>query len=117
MGNTAVHRNSAPVNRLRVSSGIAFLVGPQGAGKGAGDNMDYATLIFIAELIGVSVFSITGALAAQGKRMDILGVVVLGIVTALGGGTIRDITLNAYPIGWVIMGFPNQICLSWLRAV
>lgn len=64
--------------------------------------MDYATLIFIAELIGVSVFSITGALAAQGKRMDILGVVVLGIVTALGGGTIRDITLNAYPIGWVI---------------
>ena len=64
--------------------------------------MDYATLTFIAELVGVSVFSITGALAAQGKRMDILGVVVLGIVTALGGGTIRDITLNAYPIGWVI---------------
>ncbi|SIS76930.1 trimeric intracellular cation channel family protein [Neptunomonas antarctica] len=64
--------------------------------------MDYATLIFAAELIGVSVFAITGALAAQGKRMDILGVVVLGIVTALGGGSIRDITLNAYPIGWVI---------------
>ncbi|SFG42635.1 trimeric intracellular cation channel family protein [Neptunomonas qingdaonensis] len=64
--------------------------------------MDYASLIFIAELIGVSVFSITGALAAQGKRMDILGVVVLGIVTALGGGTVRDITLNAYPIGWVV---------------
>jgi uncharacterized membrane protein YeiH len=64
--------------------------------------MDYTTLIFIAELIGVSVFSITGALAAQGKRMDILGVVVLAIVTSLGGGTIRDITLNAYPIGWVV---------------
>lgn len=64
--------------------------------------MDYASLIYIAELIGVSVFSITGALAAQGKRMDILGVVVLGIVTALGGGSIRDITLNAFPIGWVV---------------
>lgn len=64
--------------------------------------MDYASLIFMAELIGVSVFSITGALAAQGKRMDILGVVVLGIVTALGGGTVRDITLNSYPIGWVV---------------
>lgn len=64
--------------------------------------MDYASLIFIAELVGISVFSITGALAAQGKRMDILGVVVLAIVTSLGGGTIRDITLNAYPIGWVI---------------
>lgn len=64
--------------------------------------MDYATLIYLAELAGVCVFSITGALAAQGKRMDILGVVVLAIVTALGGGTIRDITLNAHPIGWVV---------------
>ena len=64
--------------------------------------MEYATLIRFAELAGVCVFSITGALAAQGKRMDILGVVVLAIVTALGGGTIRDITLNAHPIGWVV---------------
>ena len=64
--------------------------------------MDYATLNHLAELAGICVFSITGALAAQGKRMDILGVVVLAIVTALGGGTIRDITLNAHPIGWVV---------------
>jgi uncharacterized membrane protein YeiH len=64
--------------------------------------MDYATLIHFAELVGICVFSITGALAAQGKRIDILGVVVLAIVTALGGGTIRDITLNAHPIGWVV---------------
>ena len=56
--------------------------------------MEYATLIRFAELAGICVFSITGALAAQGKRMDILGVVVLAIVTALGGGTVRDITLN-----------------------
>ena len=39
--------------------------------------MDYATLNHLAELAGICVFSITGALAAQGKRMDILGVVVL----------------------------------------
>ncbi len=64
--------------------------------------MEYPFLIYVAELVGVCVFSITGALAAQGKRMDILGVVVLAIVTALGGGTIRDITLNAHPIGWVV---------------
>ncbi len=64
--------------------------------------MEYATLIRFAELAGICVFSITGALAAQGKRMDILGVVVLAIVTSLGGGTIRDITLNAHPIGWVV---------------
>lgn len=64
--------------------------------------MDHATLIRFAELAGVCVFAVTGALAAQGKRMDILGVVVLAIVTALGGGTLRDITLDAHPIGWVV---------------
>lgn len=64
--------------------------------------MDYHQFIYAAELIGVSVFAITGALAAQGKRMDILGVVVLAIVTALGGGTLRDITLDNYPLSWVV---------------
>lgn len=64
--------------------------------------MAYDEFIYIAELIGVSVFAITGALAAQGKRMDTLGVVVLAIVTSLGGGTIRDITLDSYPLGWVV---------------
>ncbi|MEO7854045.1 MAG: TRIC cation channel family protein [Rubrivivax sp.] len=64
--------------------------------------MDYATLIHLAELAGVCVFSISGALAAQGQQMDILCVVVLAIVTALGGGTLRDIMLNAHPSGWVV---------------
>jgi len=63
--------------------------------------MIYSEFIYIAELVGTAVFSITGALAAQGKRLDILGVVVVGIVTALGGGTLRDIVMDAYPIGWV----------------
>lgn len=63
--------------------------------------MIYNEYIYIAELIGTAVFSITGALAAQGKRLDILGVVVVGVVTALGGGTIRDIVMDAYPLGWV----------------
>lgn len=62
---------------------------------------DYQTFIYIADLLGVSVFAITGAIAAPGKRIDILGVTVLGLVTALGGGTIRDITLNLHPVVWV----------------
>lgn len=63
--------------------------------------MQYESFIYLAEIIGVSVFAVTGALAAQGKRLDILGVVVLAIVTALGGGTIRDITLDLHPVSWV----------------
>lgn len=63
--------------------------------------MSYETFIYIADLIGVAVFATAGALAAQGKRLDILGVVVLAIVTALGGGTIRDITLDIHPVVWI----------------
>ncbi len=58
-------------------------------------------LIYLFDMAGVSVFAITGALAAQGKKLDILGVVVLGIVTALGGGSIRDISLDVHPLIWV----------------
>ncbi len=63
--------------------------------------MTYLEFVYVADLAGVAVFATTGALAAQGKRLDILGVVVLGIVTALGGGTLRDITLNAHPVLWI----------------
>ena len=63
--------------------------------------MTYTEFVYVADLAGVAVFATTGALAAQGKRLDILGVVVLGIVTALGGGTLRDITLNAHPVLWI----------------
>jgi len=58
-------------------------------------------IIHILDLIGVAVFAITGALAAGRKRMDIFGVVVLGCVTALGGGTIRDIILGSRPVFWI----------------
>ncbi len=61
----------------------------------------YHEFIVVAELIGIAVFAITGAIAVPGKRIDIFGVVVLGIVTALGGGTLRDITLGLYPVAWV----------------
>lgn len=60
-----------------------------------------APLIDILDLIGTAVFAITGALAAGRKRMDVFGVVVLGCVTALGGGTLRDLTLGVSPVFWI----------------
>jgi len=42
----------------------------------------------------VSVCAISGVLAGSGKRVDLFGVIVLGLVTALGGGTIRDVILG-----------------------
>lgn len=58
-------------------------------------------VMHILDLAGTAVFAVTGALAAGRKRMDIFGVVVLGCVTALGGGTLRDVVLGIQPIFWV----------------
>jgi uncharacterized membrane protein YeiH len=58
-------------------------------------------VIQILDLVGTAVFAITGALAAGRKRMDIFGVVLLGCVTALGGGTLRDVILGSRPVFWI----------------
>ena len=48
----------------------------------------------IIEFTGVAVFAISGALAAGRKSLDLLGVIVIAMVTATGGGTIRDLLLD-----------------------
>ena len=52
------------------------------------------TFIQLFDLIGVAVFAVSGALAAVRKRLDLLGVVVIAMVTAIGGGTTRDVLLD-----------------------
>lgn len=54
-------------------------------------------LLRILDLAGVGVFAISGALAAGRKSLDLLGVVVIALVTSIGGGTLRDILLNRTP--------------------
>ena len=58
------------------------------------------TLFYVADLFGVAVFAITGALMAGRKSMDLFGVLVMAIVTALGGGTLRDVILDV-PVIWI----------------
>src|SRR5262249_6718919 len=53
------------------------------------------------QLLGSAVFAASGAIAAGRKRMDLLGVVVIAIVTAIGGGTIRDLLLERHPVFWI----------------
>jgi uncharacterized membrane protein YeiH len=57
--------------------------------------MDY--IFFIFEIIGVIAFSLSGALTAMKKEMDIFGACVLGMTTAIGGGIIRDLILGVTP--------------------
>ena len=58
-------------------------------------------VLYTLELIGVMVFAISGALAAGQKHLDLLGVVVVAVVTAIGGGTLRDVLLDQHPVFWL----------------
>jgi uncharacterized membrane protein YeiH len=52
-------------------------------------------------LLGVAVFAVSGALAAGRARLDLFGVAVIAAITAIGGGTLRDLLLNRHPIFWI----------------
>lgn len=57
-------------------------------------------LMLAIYLIAITAEAMSGALAAGRRDMDIFGVTVIAFVTALGGGTLRDVILGNYPIGW-----------------
>lgn len=57
-------------------------------------------LIYLLDLFGTAVFAVTGCLRVRRKGMDVLGVVIVALVTALGGGTLRDLILGIRPVFW-----------------
>ncbi|HIX54152.1 MAG TPA: trimeric intracellular cation channel family protein [Candidatus Sphingobacterium stercoripullorum] len=58
------------------------------------------SVIYIIDLLGTMVFAISGAMAAHRKRIDIFGATFTGFITAIGGGSLRDVFLNLRPV-WV----------------
>ncbi len=57
--------------------------------------------IYFLDLFGTGVFAISGVLTAIEKRFDLVGSLVIGFVTAIGGGTIRDLLIGRFPVGWL----------------
>ncbi len=66
-------------------------------------------VIDIIGIFGVVVFAVSGALAAGRQQMDLIGVLMLGTGTAIGGGTLRDLVLGR-PVFWVVE--PDQLFIS-----
>jgi uncharacterized membrane protein YeiH len=62
--------------------------------------MIYSVAQFL-DWFGICVFALSGALVASRKRMDIVGFALLGCVTGIGGGTVRDVLLGSVPVFWV----------------
>ncbi|MEJ6013501.1 trimeric intracellular cation channel family protein [Corynebacterium sp. H127] len=66
-------------------------------------------------IIGITAEGMTGALAAGRRKMDLFGVGVIASVTAIGGGSIRDILLGHYPLSWVAE--PHWLLLIWAASL
>lgn len=79
-------------------------------------------LLKILDLLGVAVFAISGSLAGLSAHLDLLGIFVLASVTAIGGGTLRDILLSRHPIFWIEDPWPllsiiaaTALTLTWVH--
>ncbi len=59
------------------------------------------TLLYGIDMAGTFVFGISGALAASEKKFDLFGVSCIAFVTAVGGGTLRDILIDSHPLTWI----------------
>lgn len=92
--------------RGRATAGIEVCIGVRiqfdrlgNLHPGAGRFM-FQTIASLLDWLGVIAFTVTGALVASRKQMDIVGFIVLGTVTGIGGGTLRDVLLGL-PVFWI----------------
>lgn len=74
--------------------------------------LDLDFMVSILGLFGIAVFAVSGALDAARKQMDILGFMLIGTVTGLGGGTIRDILLGNTPVYWIMDATYVGLCMA-----
>ena len=65
--------------------------------------MDQETLFLLFDLAGTCAFAMSGAFKAIRKSLDLLGILVLGFATAMGGGVIRDALLQRTPVAFATL--------------
>lgn len=78
--------------------------------------------LYDLEMLGTALFAITGVLAVNRRGLDVIGAVVLGIVTALGGGTVRDLIIGVTPFwigdfNYVWAALAGALSAFWIGAV
>lgn len=60
------------------------------------------TMFYLLDIIGTLAFAISGALTAINKKLDLFGVLTIAFVTAVGGGTLRDLLIGSTPVAWML---------------
>ncbi|HLK55492.1 MAG TPA: trimeric intracellular cation channel family protein [Chthonomonadaceae bacterium] len=69
-------------------------------------------MLYVFSLLGVAVCAVSGALEAQRKQMDVFGAIVVALVAALGGGTLRDVLLQHGPVFWIADPAPALVAIG-----
>lgn len=76
-------------------------------------------MFYLLDIIGTMAFAMSGALTAMNKKMDPFGVFIIAFVTAVGGGTLRDVMIGRTPVGWMrdlnyVSAISIGFVLAWL---
>ena len=75
-------------------------------------------LLKLIDIAGIAVFSISGVFAAMEKKLDVFGVFIIAFITALGGGTLRDVLIGQLPVSWMYnLNYGLIVLLSTLAAM
>ena len=75
-------------------------------------------MYYVLDILGTISFAISGVLIAMNKKMDPFGILIIAFVTAVGGGTLRDILIGVTPVSWMKdMTYTYVILLSTILAV
>lgn len=70
--------------------------------------MPVIDFLFIIDVLGTAAFAISGARQAIDRRLDVFGVIIIAFVTAIGGGTLRDLLIGNTPVSWM----RNELIIS-----
>ena len=72
----------------------------------------------LLDIIGTMAFAMSGALTAMNKKMDPFGVFIIAFVTAVGGGTLRDVLIGRTPVGWMLdLKYVYVIIIGFVLAI
>ncbi len=75
-------------------------------------------MFHLLDIIGTMAFAMSGALTAMSKKLDPFGVFIIAFVTAVGGGTLRDILIGRTPVGWMLdLKYVYVIIIGFILAI
>lgn len=76
------------------------------------------SIFSLLDFIGTAAFALSGALTAINKRLDPFGVFIIAFVTAVGGGTLRDMMIGKTPVGWMLdLRYVYVIVIGYILAI